>query len=121
MEGYVLDTEGQLFVTHNGSESWQEYSLPIDDAQVSTLETASAGLRFLDDSHGMAVLHVTGNSQSKIVAFHTADGGVNWVREDVIESPMFVSLYLSHDATYQMITNMMDPEVILLQRIDENK
>ena len=69
----------------------------------------------------MAVLHVTGNLQSKIVAFHTTDGGENWVQEDVIESPMFVSLYLSHDAMYLSITNMIEPEVVLLQRKDENQ
>ncbi len=116
MNGAVLDTEGQLFVTQNGGESWQQRILPIGAVQVSNMETASAGLRFLDDQHGLAVLHVTGNSQSKVVAFHTKDGGLNWVREDVIESPMFVSLYLSHDASYLTITDLMESEVFLLQR-----
>jgi photosystem II stability/assembly factor-like uncharacterized protein len=117
-EGAVLDTTGRLFVTADGGETWQERNLPIGDARISEVETASAGLRFLDDQHGFVVLHISGNSQSKVVEFQTADGGMNWVSTDVADTPMFVSLYLSHDASYLTITNMMKPEIVLLKRKD---
>jgi photosystem II stability/assembly factor-like uncharacterized protein len=118
LQGAVLDTTGRLFVTADGGETWQERNLPIGDARISEVETASAGLRFLDDQHGFVVLHISGNSQSKVVEFQTADGGMNWVSTDVADTPMFVSLYLSHDASYLTITNMMKPEIVLLKRKD---
>jgi photosystem II stability/assembly factor-like uncharacterized protein len=85
-DGYLLDSEGILYVTEDGGETWSSHSLGLGDRWIATCKPRpvafrSAAVRFLDADRGIVVLNLEDEPQSW--AMRTTDGGQTWQRERV--------------------------------------
>jgi photosystem II stability/assembly factor-like uncharacterized protein len=117
VDGYLVDHTGVLHVTQDGGQSWFAHSLGLDleGILIPDRDTASAAVRFTNADHGLVVIHLTGGLSSRVVALRTADGGQTWTQEEVIEAPLLVALYLSHDGSVLTVTDHTESHVIVLR------
>jgi photosystem II stability/assembly factor-like uncharacterized protein len=108
--GYILDTDGNLFVTTDGGGSWNVHSLGLKPGEkmLSSVGSPLAAMRFLDAQHGMAVFDL----EDKTVWFAiTADGGQSWQRAEIPElrdRAQYDHLFLAHNGNLLTATNDVD-------------
>jgi photosystem II stability/assembly factor-like uncharacterized protein len=116
-EGYLLDIRGSLFATTDGGAAWSALPLPLDlgGSELPDHDTASSAVRFTDPGHGLVVVHRIDPVRSQLLAFRTADAGKTWDREVVMDVPLVVSVYLSHDARTLTVTDKMESRFIVLR------
>jgi photosystem II stability/assembly factor-like uncharacterized protein len=120
LDGYLVDYAGVLHVTRDGGQSWSAHPLGLDleGILVPDRDTASAAVRFIDTDRGVVVVHLTGGLSSRVVALHTADGGQTWTREQVMEVPLLIALYLSPDGSLLTIADQAASRVVVLRRTE---
>jgi photosystem II stability/assembly factor-like uncharacterized protein len=116
-DGYLVDRTGVLHVTQDGGQSWSSHptGLDLEGIMIPDRDTTSAAMRFTDADHGLVVVHLTGGLSSRVVALHTADGGQTWEQEEVMDVPLLVALYLSHDGSVLTVTDHTESRVIVLR------
>jgi hypothetical protein len=68
--GFLLDTQGRLWQTHNRGRSWSE--------QLSTGASDGTGLAFADAQHGFMTVGSFGLDTSDVYVLRTSDGGASW-------------------------------------------
>lgn len=116
-EGYVLTPDGILVQTPDGGKSWSHLALDIKDhgeMHIAPHNLPTATVRFFDADHGLVVLSLVGDGESKVVALRTADGGQTWEEETVpakIGKP-----YISRDGKFLTIASLLTAgEVVVLE------
>jgi hypothetical protein len=116
-EGYLLDIGGAFFVTVDGGSTWTPRNLPLDPAgsDLPDHDTASAAVRFTDAEHGTVVVHVVESNSSRLIVFRTADAGRTWSRKTVMDVPLLVSVYLSHDARMLTVVDKAESNFVVLR------
>ncbi|MCX7708766.1 MAG: YCF48-related protein [Clostridia bacterium] len=112
-DGYILNSEGTLFITGDSGETWTRQVLDFKSAgilggKLSPGSTACAATRFSDKDHGIVV--VNGMSQElklKPWIFETQDGGMTWKTEklSIAEKYEFGNAFISHDGKYITLSN----------------
>jgi photosystem II stability/assembly factor-like uncharacterized protein len=113
-DGYLLDKAGVLHVTADGGQSWSSQTLGLDESLAIPVLTPSAAVRFLDADHGLIVLSLTGDGQSRVLSLRTTDGGQTWERDRV---PVSIGQFLlTHDGTILTVADLMDSGKITLLR-----
>jgi photosystem II stability/assembly factor-like uncharacterized protein len=71
-------------------------------------------VRFLDADHGLIVLSLTGDGQSRVLSLRTTDGGQTWDRDRV---PVSIGQFLlTHDGTILTVADLVDSGKITLLR-----
>jgi photosystem II stability/assembly factor-like uncharacterized protein len=68
--GYLLDTQGRLWATHNGGHSWSEL--------LSTGTSEGIGLAFGDPSAGFMSIGSFGGDRGDVFVLRTTNGGATW-------------------------------------------
>ena len=116
-EGYLLDTDGNLYITNDGGMTWTKRAyLGLEKYSSFKLWPYKglpyAAIRFTDASHGLVVMSLLGDAKSKIQVLRTADGGQTWA-EETLEGEIGQP-YLSHDANYLTITSMLSINEVFL-------
>jgi photosystem II stability/assembly factor-like uncharacterized protein len=116
-DGYLVDSTGVLHITQDGGQSWSSHptGLDLEGIMIPDRDTSSAAVRFTDAEHGLIVVHLTGGLSSHVVALRTADGGQTWEQEEVMDVPLLVALYLSHDGSVLTVTDHTESRVIVLR------
>lgn len=111
-EGYLLDTNGNLFVTNDGGETWDMLSLnPPESSTIPTLNH-SAALRFPDAQHGFIALNLISGGSGRVLFLRTEDGGATWT-----EVPLPVPMgrfHLTRDGTTLTHVDLIDHGKITL-------
>ncbi len=108
--GYVLDVDGNLFVTVDEGKRWDVRSLGLKNGEhlTATANGPRAALRFLDDQHGMVVFDLI----DETVWFAlTADGGKSWQRAEIPELrglSTYYQFFLSQDGSLLTATDNFD-------------
>lgn len=122
-DGYVLDISGILYITSDGGEHWtrRRLELGLEDQTLPSAETATAAVRFFDANRGLIVLQRLDHGRSRVEALHTNDGGESWVLENVMETPMLISLYLSHDGSILTVTDTFDSQIYVIEHSASQK
>lgn len=118
-EGYVLDYDGNLYITSDGGQSWSSQSLGLEKyGELAIMESSDfvmAAIRFADAKHGVVVLSLVGGGESKIVALRTIDGGQAWTEEVLAEE--IGSLYLTHDGSLLTLYSFLSSEVVVFRYV----
>ena len=120
-EGYVLDDQGQLYVTHDAGVSWSTHTLDLREGErLLNPCSSTTTMRFFDADHGVIVFSsVTNGETGKTWVAHTADGGQTWQRDTLPPIPEIEgSLYyhhLSHDGRILTVTGMSGDQIALLR------
>lgn len=107
MDGYLLDTAGNVFITADGGQLWEKHSLGLRAGKqlITTSIGPKAALRFVDADHGMAVYDF---SDGTVWFAVTNDGGQHWERTEISElsgKSLYYHLYLSRDGRLLTITD----------------
>jgi photosystem II stability/assembly factor-like uncharacterized protein len=111
-DGYLLDTDGTLFVTQDGSKTWSSRSLGSLGRDVTIVNVAMpplATLRFFDADRGLVIV----NQDEGVLALRTTDGGQTWEKETVT-TDVWGYVYLSHDGTFLTVTDI-DGQITLFR------
>ncbi len=118
--GYLVDNTGVMHATQDGGQSWFPHPLGLDleGILIPGRDTPSAAVRFADADHGLVAIHLTGGLSSRVVALRTTDGGQTWAQEEVMEAPLLVALYLSHDGSLLTIADHTESRVIVLRHME---
>jgi photosystem II stability/assembly factor-like uncharacterized protein len=108
--GYVLDTDGNLFVTVDEGKSWDIHSLGLKKGEQLTMTTNGprAALRFFDPQHGMVIFDLPDRTVWFAI---TSDGGKSWQRAEIPElrdQSYYYHLFLSHDGSLLTATDNFD-------------
>jgi len=116
-DGYLLDTQGTLFVTEDGGRTWSSHSLRLKEGEeVRTSFAPRAALRFRDADHALAVLSLfQGNVEGGVWSFHTRDGGRTWMRQAV--PARFGAPFLAHDGLTLTAYDSVSREAIVLRYV----
>jgi hypothetical protein len=117
--GYLLDILGAFFVTIDGGATWSERDLPLDGGgELPDHDTASSAVRFMDSERGLVVVHIVDSATSRLIAFRTSDAGRTWSREIIMDVPLLVSVYLSHDARTLTVTDKRESKIVVLRNTE---
>jgi photosystem II stability/assembly factor-like uncharacterized protein len=117
-EGYVVDYDGNLYITSDGGANWSsQKTLDLEKygelKLVPPSNLASVAMRFLDADHGVIVLNLIGGGDNKVVALRTADGGQTWQEESV---PAEIGVpYLSSDGKFLTLYGLLNSDVTVLR------
>jgi photosystem II stability/assembly factor-like uncharacterized protein len=108
--GYVLDVDGNLFVTGDEGKSWNARSLGLKFGEQLTATTNGprAALRFFDPQHGMVIFDLPDRTVWFAI---TSDGGNSWQRGEITElreQSDYYHLFLSHDGNLLTATDNFD-------------
>ena len=112
-EGYLLDQNGALFFTKDDGQHWRDVShLALGPLKVSMSAYQLAAMRFSDSKHGLIVVSPGDyGNEGQMMAFHTYDGGENWISESV---PVAAgSVYLSRIGGYLTVITAYDQLTLL--------
>jgi photosystem II stability/assembly factor-like uncharacterized protein len=112
-EGYLLDQNGALFFTKDDGQHWRDVShLELGPLKMSMSAYQLAAMRFSDSKHGLIVLSPGDyGNEGQMMAFHTYDGGENWISESV---PVAAgSVYLSRTGGYLTVITAYDQLTLL--------
>jgi photosystem II stability/assembly factor-like uncharacterized protein len=112
-EGYLLDQNGALFFTKDDGQHWRETGqLPLGDLTISFSAYQMAAMRFSDSKHGLIVVSPGDyGNKGQMMAFHTYNGGENWISESV---PVATgSVYLSRTGGYLTVITAYDQLTLL--------
>lgn len=106
-DGYVLDTAGNLFVTTDGGQSWERYSLGLeaDERLITTAIGPKAAMRFVDAQHGLVVFDLLDRS---VWSATTSDGSQSWQRTEISElrdQSYYYHVYLARDGRLLTVTD----------------
>jgi hypothetical protein len=83
-ESARLDYHGKLFVTHDGSKSWQQVVLPGPKPEQAN---ATYGLPiFTDQEHGFLTIQYSGPGIQSVALFSSTDAGRTWKKDNVLSS-----------------------------------
>lgn len=91
-EGYLLNTDGIVFITNDAGKTWISVESGLKDEYFFESSAPAAVIRFTDADHGIVVASL---DKGKVVASLTNDGGKTWSREEVPSK--MGNLYLAHD------------------------
>ena len=116
-QGYVLDTAGNLFITTDSGNSWDELATfnleTYGELQLlPSKELGSSAIRFIDSDHGLVIFSLLGGGDSLVISFYTQDGGQTWTEETISAQPG--APYISHDGQYLTINSFS--QLTLLRR-----
>ncbi|MBN2388322.1 MAG: hypothetical protein JXB85_15000 [Anaerolineales bacterium] len=112
--GLLLDVAGNLFISRNGGETWEQRSLSLEDDWTIPDLNHSAALRFSDDDHGLVAVSLLAEGQTRTLVLRTADGGLTWTEESLpVPAGMF---HLSRDGVYLTHVDLRDHGQITLLR-----
>ncbi len=107
-DGYLLSTDGNLYVTADGGRSWEGRSLGLRTGE-KLMTAPSTGpyavMRFLDARHGMVIFALSDRTVWYAI---TEDGGQNWQRAEISElrdQSTYYHLFLSQDAQLLTVTD----------------
>jgi photosystem II stability/assembly factor-like uncharacterized protein len=91
-EGYILSSDGKLFLTLNGGKSWDEKNLGITGFKVLVCPTAA--LHISDNKKFEIVAYLEGEGQKGYYFITTSDGGNTWNQKKLIEEggPGYINL-----------------------------
>jgi Photosynthesis system II assembly factor YCF48 len=112
-EGYLLDQNGVLFFTKDDGQHWREVShLELGPLKMSMSAYQLAAMRFSDSKHGLIVVSPGDyDNGGQMMAFHTYNGGENWIFESV---PVAAgSVYLSRTGGYLTVITAYDQLALL--------
>jgi len=103
VDGYLVDDKGVLHITQDGGKAWASRSLGLDNpgimgfvSQGFVNETPQAAVRFVDASHGLVVLGLSG--KTSMIALRTTDGGKTWKEESL--PAKLGTPYISNDGKF---------------------
>lgn len=77
-KGYVLDQQGNMFITANGGKSFTRQEMGIKDISIEPNAASDVTFRFIDERNGVIFYH---DQSRKLVEARTSDGGKNWIKE----------------------------------------
>ncbi len=108
--GYVLDVDGNLFITGDEGKSWSVHSLGLKFGGRLTMTTNGprAAMRFFDPQHGMAIFDLVDRTVWFAI---TSDGGNSWQSAEIPElreQSYYYELFLSHDGSLLTATDDFD-------------
>jgi hypothetical protein len=109
--GCLLATSGALYCTPDDGKTWNQAGAPpLGDLTIANMNSPVAAMRFKDSNHGIIVIPAVAGGVSRVVAFHTSDGGAGWTQETVATT--FGFPVISHDG--RMLTLFCLPNRILV-------
>jgi photosystem II stability/assembly factor-like uncharacterized protein len=92
--GYLVGTQGVLYVTVDGGETWTDIPLGLEKDIIVGDSLPLAAVRFTDPDNGVIVASLE-HSGGTLIALRTADGGETWAEESL---PVKLgALFLTHD------------------------
>jgi photosystem II stability/assembly factor-like uncharacterized protein len=112
-EGYLLDQNGVLFFTKDDGQHWRKVShLELSPLKMSMSAYQLAAMRFSDSKHGLIVVSPGDyGNEGQMMAFHTYDGGENWISESVLVPAG--SVYLSRQGGFLTVITAYDQLTLL--------
>lgn len=112
LDGYILDTAGNLFVSADGGESWETHPIGLGEGEKIPTLNHSAAVRFSDSLHGVIAATTIGGGTGRTRALRTSDGGATWVEESL---PVPIGMFhLSRDGVYLTHVDLYDHGKITL-------
>jgi photosystem II stability/assembly factor-like uncharacterized protein len=115
--GYLLGSNGNLYVTTDGGQSWTVQALDfMKNAFIAKMPSPLAAMRFTDAKHGMVVLP-RGNADDGFYLWsaYTEDGGQTWQEDQVPVDRGIPYLYLSRDASTLTVLNSGLRKIVVVQ------
>jgi photosystem II stability/assembly factor-like uncharacterized protein len=106
-DGYLLNQEGNLYVTVDGGKRWEARALGLesDDRLVPSVNGPRAVMRFLDDRNGIIVFDLLDRSVWFAV---TGDGGRTWQKVEITvlrNQSSYYQVYLSRNGRWLTVTD----------------
>jgi photosystem II stability/assembly factor-like uncharacterized protein len=105
-DGYLLDTNGILYTTADGGNTWIQNSLGLNqEEKLLKGINIMAAVRFIDLSRGRIVF---AKSDGTLWTMSTVNGGLSWSREEIPglkDRAVYFHVYLSRDYNLLTLTN----------------
>jgi photosystem II stability/assembly factor-like uncharacterized protein len=111
--GYMMNESGTFYHTADDGAHWSLVpSLKPEGWEFPRSVYAVVTMRFQDADHGIVVMHLKKDTEERVMAFHTTDGGQTWISEQVPVKPG--PLYLSQDG--RLLTVITGPNMMTVLR-----
>jgi photosystem II stability/assembly factor-like uncharacterized protein len=107
-EGYLLDMNGNLFITQNDGEGWTEKTIGMIFQSHKYMPYIA--INFSDVQHGEIAIGIGGETQ----VLSTSDAGATWKKEE-ISAEIGGYIFLSHDGQFLTVSSMTDPMLTVYQ------
>lgn len=116
-DGYLLGSNGKLYVTADGGKSWTAQVLDfMKDAFTVEAVSPVAAMRFMDEKHGIVVVpRGSAKDGFYIWSAYTEDGGATWREDQVSDKKGVPTLYLSRDGLTLTIFKESSKEITVWQ------
>jgi hypothetical protein len=109
---YLLDTDGNLFATHDDGQTWDMLSINLPENSTIPTLNHSAAMRFTDVDHGFIALNILVDGSGRVFGLRTTDSGITWVQESIpVPMGMF---HLTRDGIYLTHVDLIDQGKITL-------
>jgi hypothetical protein len=112
LDGFLLDTAGNLYVTKDGGVTWEARSLHLPEGSVIPVLNHSAAMRFVDEEHGFVALNLLAGGAGRVLGLRTGNGGDTW-SEESLPVPMGM-FHLTRDEGYLTHVDLIDQGKITL-------
>jgi len=116
-DGYLLGSNGSLYVTADGGQSWTAQALDFTgDAYLAKNTSPIVAMRFMDETHGIIALP-RGNADEGFYVWsaYTEDGGVTWRHDKTPLEKGIPFVYLSRDGLTLTVLNKSHKQITVLQ------
>jgi photosystem II stability/assembly factor-like uncharacterized protein len=115
--GYLLTSDGYLYVTKDGGESWSSLVLDLtgyEDMSLLPATLPAAAIRFFDAQEGVVAVSLVGGGKNYTLALRTVDGGQTWKQEVI---PIDVGVpYLTRDGKFLTMNSFLNSGRIFVAR-----
>lgn len=110
--GYILDNEGNLYLTNDNGKTFEKKSLGLVDEKIPGLPPAQvAVIKFSDEDNGLVIFF---NKDMKLMAMRTSDGGDSW-KDEKMPDIKYGYLYLTRDLKTLSVSNPTDKIITVLK------
>ncbi len=118
-EGFILSSNGKLFITSNGGGTWSEKDLGITGLKVLVCPTTA--FHVVDQNSFQIVTFRETATEKGYYFLSTIDGGDTWLLNDLIKEGGPGYIYLSRDGKELTITEDADKSIRVYESVAENK
>lgn len=113
--GYLLSSDGTLYITTNSGEDWTTKTIDLSGERFTNNSIPSVSINFQDEDHGMIVY---ATKSIKLCCIKTDDGGSTWESVEMPKVSCFTP-YISRDGQYLTLSSAV--KKICLYKLEDEQ
>lgn len=110
--GFIVDTNGSLYKTNNGGNSFTKVDLNLGKFNNQIYSTNAFVFRFTDENTGTFFYY---DENDSLKCIYTDDGGKSFTKKNIPKTDAFGPLYLSHDCKYLTVNSDLSTKLYIFK------